>query len=460
MRLRSLCQGLREFRSLIETMPSLWKKGKKTKISNLVSNHLGSQRLRGGSLVVETGFPASLVDLFVKNSKRLKKSSKMRKTNSDSLIVESPFPLASTSPVLRSSPLPSTLLNNMVEQTHEVGKEVKEDGNFKGVVMAVLRMFFVVVLALGTKKFAVGLTMSAIFLFFVEYVGIYLYRLLMPCSEAKKRLMLIMRIPKFFTIREERLGGENRGFKEPMDPREEISGCSVLQNHRLVSPNCEVQIVRPKGFLVPFIEDIQLAEEEGIDEFGSERQLILQGSESMVAVLEKEEEYRCDVSEVKKTKSRRDKIRTKVKHLFHRKSRSAKKEEPNLVAEVGPIGGENVMIGKKQMEDADGNEQELKSSSNLSSSSSGSYKGEKAIGDAGVLLNEDIDGVVIREEEIIHKKGTSECLFLLLIVLIGLFGGRIHAFMLILSWCFIKKSVAKLQRCLTWACDHVFFPDV
>ncbi|KAL3522889.1 hypothetical protein ACH5RR_015723 [Cinchona calisaya] len=455
-------------------MPFPWKKGKNSKISKLVNNHLDSQRLRGGSLVVETGFPTSLVDLFVKNRQRLKKSS--RKTKSDSLILDYPLPLASSSPEIRSwasplpltssreicsSPLPSSsceicssTLNNMVEETEDVGKEVRAGENFKGVLVAVLRMFFVVVLALGTKKFAVGLTMSAFFLFFVEYFGICLYRLLMPCSEAKKRLrLMIRRIPNFLRIREKKLDEDNRVSKEAMGEQEEISeitGCSVLQNQRLISPVCEVPIIRPKKFLVPFIEDIQCLEEKEINEFGFDGKLIHQGSESKMVVLEKEE-CRCEVLELKKIKSLRAKIKTKMKHLFGRKSRSSKKEDHNLEVEISSTGGKKLMTCIEQ-EDAMVKERELRSCGDLSPLSRGSYEGKEkfnAICDSGVLLKEDMEAVVSIKEEEIENKENSGYLLLFLIVLIGLFGGRISALMCILSWCFVKKFGGKLRRCST-----------
>uniref|UniRef100_A0A803LLK2 Uncharacterized protein n=1 Tax=Chenopodium quinoa TaxID=63459 RepID=A0A803LLK2_CHEQI len=53
-------------------MPSLWKKQKGNRISRLVAD-LQTGPKRGGSLVVETGFPTSLIDQFVKNRDKLKK---------------------------------------------------------------------------------------------------------------------------------------------------------------------------------------------------------------------------------------------------------------------------------------------------------------------------------------------------------------------------------------------------
>nr|XP_027086483.1 uncharacterized protein LOC113708218 [Coffea arabica] len=415
-------------------MPFPWKKVKNTKISQLVTDHLDSQRRLGGPpLVVETGFPTSLVDIVVRNRQRFKKSSKMRKNETNSSILTSPppSPLSSPPPELSSSssssssPLPSTLLSTTVEETRgeSVNELKKEDENFKGVLLAVLRMSFVVVLALGTKKFALGLTMSAFFLFFVEYVGIHVYRLFIPCSEAKKRLRLM--VLKFLRIGKQK--GENLGFKVSLDQEGQQetykSGGSDFQDQRSIDPVGKVEIIQPMRFLEPFLEDIQ-SQEKKSDEFSCDGKLDLQGSDSEVVVLENKEEHSC---EVKKRKSRRAKMKTKMKHIEY------------------------------------GNGGEQKSSSDLSSISIGSCEGEEAlniISSSGVLLEEgDVDGVVSREGEEIQNKGNSGYLMLCLIVLIGLFGGKISALMFILSWCFLKKSGGKLVRCLTWPVIRFFNPN-
>lgn len=450
-------------------MPFPWKKVKNTKISQLVTDHLDSQRRLGGPpLVVETGFPTSLVDIVVRNRQRFKKSSKMRKNETNSSILTSPppSPLSSPPPELSSSssssssPLPSTLLSTTVEETRgeSVNELKKEDENFKGVLLAVLRMSFVVVLALGTKKFALGLTMSAFFLFFVEYVGIHVYRLFIPCSEAKKRLRLM--VLKFLRIGKQK--GENIGFKVSLDQEGQQetykSGGSDFQDQRSIDPVGKVEIIQPMRFLEPFLEDIQ-SQEKKSDEFSCDGKLDLQGSDSEVVVLENKEEHSC---EVKKRKSRRAKMKTKMKHMFSRKSRRAKKEEGKLEGEISPIGEENVMISEEQDSEY-GNGGEQKSSSDLSSISIGSCEGEEAlniISSSWVLLEEgDVDGVVSREGEEIQNKGNSGYLMLCLIVLIGLFGGKISALMFILSWCFLKKSGGKLVRCLTWPVIRFFNPN-
>ncbi|CAO2833575.1 unnamed protein product [Amaranthus hypochondriacus] len=66
-------------------MPSFWKKQKKgNRISRFVAD-LQTPSKHGGSLVVETGFPTSLIDLFHKNRDKLKKP-KSKKSKSKTLI--------------------------------------------------------------------------------------------------------------------------------------------------------------------------------------------------------------------------------------------------------------------------------------------------------------------------------------------------------------------------------------
>lgn len=57
------------------------------------------------------------------------------------------------------------------EKRDTIVEVVKEDKNCKGVLMAVLRVSFMLVLTLGMKKFAMRLTMSAFVLIFLEYVA-------------------------------------------------------------------------------------------------------------------------------------------------------------------------------------------------------------------------------------------------------------------------------------------------
>ncbi|KAA8542069.1 hypothetical protein F0562_023221 [Nyssa sinensis] len=167
----------------------------------LVADHLHPP-IRGGSLVVEIGFPTSLVDLLVKNRERLKKPSKKKccEPTADQVphlpLRPSDFSSPSNSSTVCPSPvvpvfeltnpkwsLPihignSNEINNVivvsevkklsvvVDRIDDVGDEV---AYVNGVLSTVLKMSLVVVLALATKKLTVGITMSACLLMFLEY---------------------------------------------------------------------------------------------------------------------------------------------------------------------------------------------------------------------------------------------------------------------------------------------------
>ncbi|CAA0823764.1 Probable receptor-like protein kinase [Striga hermonthica] len=60
------------------------------------------------------------------------------------------------------------------------------------VLLVVLKVFFVVVLALGTKRLTVGITISAFVLFLLEYVCKHAPAVLKPCSRAKGALKTIV----------------------------------------------------------------------------------------------------------------------------------------------------------------------------------------------------------------------------------------------------------------------------
>ncbi|CAF2130528.1 unnamed protein product [Brassica napus] len=186
-------------------MPLPWKKSKSKsgRISRFVSNLRQSPK-RGGSLVVETGFPTSLIDLFVKNRDRLSKSSSKRKKNKAQTQT---FPNHShpTGPsVLSPPPLPQKLdpppvtedltAASKIEET-PLGAENRDDGDNNGdgdhrggvgciLTVVVIKVFMVAVLALSTKKLAAGITLSAFSLLFLERV----FTLLNLCPDAQVRL--------------------------------------------------------------------------------------------------------------------------------------------------------------------------------------------------------------------------------------------------------------------------------
>ncbi|KAF3450243.1 hypothetical protein FNV43_RR06323 [Rhamnella rubrinervis] len=212
-------------------MPLPWKKTGVNRISQIVADIHSPKH--GGSLVVETGFPTSLVDLFVKNRDRMRKSKNKRKRKSNSDVVnhgddvhvagggwigseknnscrivrpscgqiknlsrvnEEKGASHGDGGVERSSG--SGLMAKIENQNRSfvvLDDEEEEEEECVGrdssaVIMAALKVFVVVVLALSTKRLALGITLSAFVLLFVEFVSKRLVCFLKPCSKAKVML--------------------------------------------------------------------------------------------------------------------------------------------------------------------------------------------------------------------------------------------------------------------------------
>ncbi|KAL0693038.1 hypothetical protein Bca4012_060218 [Brassica carinata] len=161
-------------------MSRLWKKPKSGRLSRFMSEFQQSPK-RGGSLVVETGFPASLVDLFFKNRDRLKnRSSKTKRIQRQ----------IQTAPNASPPINPDTSLEKPVSKIENVNlvggglkaeeKDKKHDksdesvcggGNGAFLLMA-FKVFIVAVLALSTKKkLTIGITLSAFALLLTELVA-------------------------------------------------------------------------------------------------------------------------------------------------------------------------------------------------------------------------------------------------------------------------------------------------
>ncbi|KAI5679482.1 hypothetical protein M9H77_00709 [Catharanthus roseus] len=469
-------------------MPFPWKKVTNTKISQLVSDHLESQRRRRGHLVVETGFPTSLVDLFVKNRDRLKKpksSKKKKKTkdidNPSSLPSSSSFPSFRginpspfTSPSISRTPsllsLASTTsfsslpppANNGVQEADGVDKEMNERPNVEGVIGAIVRMCFVVVLALGSKKFAVGLTMSAFFLFLIEYVAKYSCRLLVPCSEAKRRLGL--KLQGILHFIDKSLHEDKTGVLGIKGPRVEAS--SESNNHGDASSICEIQIARPV-----FVGNIHCVRKEiGESSSGIRREVQIEkeiGKPSCdgngngtsqfersdlktMINLEKEVEYGCDTFDSKKEESKKARMKSKIKRLVTRKLRGSKKEKQDFEEGETNPSKEKIVAKLEEPEDnQEGDARSLESDSKVSSLLSGKLEGNDEMdthSNSGVVCEENIEESVMKEEKEKPRKGDSGYLILCLIVLIGLVGGRIIAFMLMVLWFLMLKSGERLRR--------------
>ncbi|GFP95944.1 hypothetical protein PHJA_001738500 [Phtheirospermum japonicum] len=415
-------------------MPLQWKKAMNTRVSQLVNDHLhrSQKRRDGSSLLVETGFPTSLVDLFIKNREKLKKPSKKKRQNPPIPITplteindpvsppHSPMisPLITGSP-LRSPPIspppvPCEGLGESRVLGSSVGLDEREcvcdtcvDANT--VLLVVLKMFLVVVLALGTKRLTVGITISAFLLFFLEYVGKHVRFVSKPSLEGKgvlkssvKSVLTVLRLNKMVKLDEKNDGVLN-------GPRYENHEIQVVELNRC--PEIEIQ-----------------PENEIIEVSCDQRRLGCQEIESDEVIGSSTREVAAEL----KRKSRKSKIKSKMKKLVPKKLRSSRKGPGPQSVEIVEEEDNSVV----HYEDDRGSD---KFGSELSSVSSRRYKED----DDKMSTVHSFSDMHEKREEI--ESGLNwRYLVLCVIVLAGLIGGRVFAVLLTLTWFLILKFGEKL----------------
>lgn len=374
-------------------MPFSWKKKSRcNRFHQLVADHLQSPK-HGGSLVVETGFPTSLIDLYVRNRSRFRKSATNKQTEFDS-----PSPLSPSSGVfvdlnnLSSSVTDYRESDEIIEEDvivaandgeidpeidnsteNEVKKSVVEIDNSSenyvkksGVMLMlnhILVVLFILVLALGTKRFTVGITVSAFVLLFIELVG---------------EPMLLRRL---CSIRP----------SESSDHETENVNSSKKNASVVCREVMEIEEVEAKQ---------EVRSENGVDEARSEV-----------------------LMEVMPKSSRRAIMKSKMKKLVPKKLRkSSMGSKDDISCEFKE---EKVM---KHVQDV----KPLVISSECSD-----IKGETFC-----ILKQENDKIdCSNKEKVRESQQNSGYLVLCLIVLVGLIGGRVLALVLSLSWCLILKRL-------------------
>ncbi|KAJ1690049.1 hypothetical protein LUZ63_014204 [Rhynchospora breviuscula] len=178
---------------------------KKTRAGSALARFISSLRPdrqsgSAGSLPLQTGFPTSLADLYVKNQSRLKKPNKKTKkkrhaTNSESVSTVRSSPDVAdlpTSPVLSSSGNDGEVVEGE-ETIPSVPADVSvcERRNSLGIgFVVIVNILVLVLLAIFGKKLVVGLTSLAFFSWFLDSVRIDLVRFFKPCAETRRNLSL------------------------------------------------------------------------------------------------------------------------------------------------------------------------------------------------------------------------------------------------------------------------------
>ncbi|KAK8572646.1 hypothetical protein V6N12_028694 [Hibiscus sabdariffa] len=157
-----------------------WKKAKETLFSRLVAD-LHRPTKRGRTLVVETGFPTSLVDLIVKNRDRLRKPPKRK----SSYQIQTPSTTHLPSSPPRSFPVLPCDEKARCPQA-DVGKSMMVQSECAGggrmAFRAAFKVIIVAALAVSTRQLTLWIMMAAFLLLLLEFVGVSVFGFLLPES--------------------------------------------------------------------------------------------------------------------------------------------------------------------------------------------------------------------------------------------------------------------------------------
>ncbi|XP_019169613.1 PREDICTED: uncharacterized protein LOC109165349 [Ipomoea nil] len=442
-----------------------WKKKKTgTRISQMVKDQFHRRKNAASPLVVETGFPTSIVDLIVNHRDRFKKPSspslRSKKNNppppppliDDPDFVsppQSPPPSISlTSPALLISP-PRIAVPIAGDQESDAPSHrgesqdiviQGEDGICNAmkpnrVLVVVLNIFLMVVLALGTKKFALGITVSAFLLFFLEYLGKHVSGVFEPYSKAKERLRpIVMGAWSFVSSKMGRLEEEDCVFKSPLVESVSPPVCSFAKSDGKSSVIQEIEIEE--------LEEVQYRNDISYEKSLFDRELKCEGD--LEVRMEKETEVRSEFSEFKIGESHKAKIKSKMKIVVPKKFRSFRKKPKDLETELTPTGYGNfsVLEEKEYHQELEfEHESKLNGIVNVRDACD-------AISSSGELIDGVVETMVVAKDNSIQKEENSGYMVLFLIALLGLVGGRVFALLFILAWCFLSRSREAIRRCL------------
>ncbi|XP_013735134.2 uncharacterized protein LOC106438495 [Brassica napus] len=405
-------------------MPLPWKKSKSGRISKFVSDLQQSPK-RGGSLVVETGFPTSLIHLFFKNRDRLKKSSSKRNNNNNKAQIPT-GPSHSHSTRQRVASLPPPPLPPLPASEDPAASKIDESfvcdggvtpenrndeyggsgggggggGGCCVLMVVAIKVFVVAVLALSTKKLAVGITISAFALLFLEFAVPRVLTLLNLCPDAQVRLDSLIR--------------KLVGTKKPESSSSPSS-----------SSNVSFEIIETFQEPRDCIEETRVPEPPGAEE----REVLTIRD----VVFTKE-------------KSKSAKLKSKiVKKIVPKKLRSYKKKKKlKKMKEKEEAEGVEIEIFEEEGEGSTTEASSLYSEDITESEVSERYE----IGSNPPLL-ESCEEEEEEEEEEESKRDLTKVMVMIVVALAGLLGGKVLAIVLTVSSClFLRLVCSKSQTIL------------
>lgn len=438
-------------------MPLPWKKAKVAKISKLVADLHAPKH--GGSLVVETGFPTSLVDLFVKNRDRLKKSSKRKhikplevRTSNSSCTAASPptLPPLPPEPVRASVSVedPDRQVKISQGEEEEVGGAV---GSFvehkaceeRSVVLTAVKTFLVVVLAMSTKKLVLAITMSAFLLLFLECVMARVLKFLGPSVDAERVLScLIQRL----SVKKSLLVWFGMGRCE--DSTNQSTNQLVVQQDESCGLNEGIEMESSvEGIQAEeIVEESRMRELERVSVGGEKRRECM----NMARFMEEEEEDKKNpVLICKSERSRRAKFTSKIVHKFvpkklrHVRKKGKEKKETEQEASYGEPAWFNRLSTIEEEEEhviSGGQEKDEILHALVEEIEQERCKGED-LNVSGKVL-----GVEEKKKSVVLGTNSPVYLILLLIVLVGLLGGKVLALVLTVGWSWMLWIFGKMRK--------------
>ncbi|KAI9122509.1 hypothetical protein K1719_006349 [Acacia pycnantha] len=457
-------------------MPFPWKKKKVPRISNFVAD-LQSPPKRGSSLVVQTGFPTSLIDLFVKNRSRFKKPKPMKRTPREIHDPPPPPPVPEPEPadlsdclLLRAEPTcPEASTSKRLLRNGDGGFTGSEpvhdrlgeciggsDSDQNKVIAAILKMLVVLAVTLTVEKLTLGITISAFVLLFLEFAGRHVVSWFRPCSDANMAF-------KYFA---QRVSGCD-WFQDLVSVTGKRQSSEGLEPPSLGCEKIEVQL-NPGSSSLDEIEIVELKSETGTENRCDEEICFHRSElhffyEHRKAAVGSEIEEVGEITQAKTKSKRSSKLKSKIaKKLVPKKLRGLKKKkrakdreetekvskekEAESCSEVpSSVEGDELAICEIEEEGQEGIEE-------LENWSKPECIGDEEV-DFGITgSNQEVEEK--KEKERIDRGGSSEsgALMLFVVALAGLVVGRFAAFLLAVTWMFMLKIrfSRKITECTSY----------
>uniref|UniRef100_A0A1J3IDZ8 Ethylene-responsive nuclear family protein n=1 Tax=Noccaea caerulescens TaxID=107243 RepID=A0A1J3IDZ8_NOCCA len=210
------------------------------RISRFMSEFQQSRK-RGGSLFVETGFPTSLVDLFVKNCHRLKRSSSKRLHRQNQTSPNASFPV-NHDVILEKPVARKTVRSSKIDKDTFFGGGFTAENNdangknvyvsFGGYVLMAFQVIIVALLALSTKKkLTMGITLSAIALLLTELVAARVVTRFKLCNTGTEKVKPVVSVHDKNVIPREKI----ETFGDSKDEKRGPKTISCLDETELVA---------------------------------------------------------------------------------------------------------------------------------------------------------------------------------------------------------------------------------